>query len=149
MKDKFFQDVVFPRHTSRLVQRLLAALTPFLEEKSNTATRIALEEILHEIFRLALEIKCLVIIGKDLYSIIWPRRDTNFEHRSMASEPADYSDRQRIEIASPRKVIRLPLLPGLRVRAFERQVVDYKGFQSDECPKTEGSVVAQSRVLVN
>jgi hypothetical protein len=148
MEDEHFREVVLNRHATRLAIRLSAALYPLIQSKTRLRVTRDLRKILVQPFRLALDIKCLIMVGKDLYECIWPTRGSPFKERRMIDEPADYAQAGNDKTLDPNPLVRLPILPGLRIYAYERQMVDYNGFRNGCEEVLKGSVVAKARVLI-
>ncbi|KAF2647603.1 hypothetical protein K491DRAFT_723300 [Lophiostoma macrostomum CBS 122681] len=149
MKDKHFQEVDLPRYAKRLATRLTAALHPVIEEKKRPRVTKELNELLVRPFQLALDIKCLVMVGKDLFECVWPDRGTPFEESCMVDEPANWMRGGKEDgKLNWNRFVKLPSLPGLRVYAYERQMVDYNGFRKGVEEVSQGTVVAKALVYV-
>lgn len=104
---------------------LLAEYKPSIQELEKFKSN------LQGIFRVALNIKILVILSKELYESIWPTRDSIFDTNIMETERSKYSSEEQVGDDRPSSRVRLVLVPGLRMYSHQRAAWDYCGFSQE------------------
>ena len=149
MEDEDFKNFTLARMTSRVVERFLAVLDPFISQNSELATLENLKRLLNGIFSVALDIKIMVMLSSNVYECIWPAPGAAFQSDCMETERSKYCQDEPDGIGGQKLRVRLALVPGLRGYQTEKARVDSVGFKTDdESVAGESSVLAKSVVLL-
>jgi hypothetical protein len=141
-----FQEEFIPRTATKLCERLLSALGPFMKNKKKSEAKLHIR--LKSIFCAALNIKALGMIGKHVFEFIWPAHNSIFELNCMVEESSEGTTCNQAPLKQEAKKVTLALVPGLRIYKYDRKLVDYSGFiTGDEEGLEQPSLVAQAVVV--
>jgi hypothetical protein len=124
--------VFIPRIATRLAERFLIVLQPFISHDTNSETAFLLKQKLELIFHLAMEVKILAMTSRAMYECIWPVPKSAVEGNSMIIERPDSAQASIEMIAQHIPLVRLTLVPGLRIWKYEKRTVDHYGFVRGE-----------------
>ena len=145
-EEQHFQEEFLPRTAAKLSERLLNTLGPFIKNKGESRAKLQIR--LKSIFSGALNIKTLVMIGKNVFEFIWPAHNSIFERNLMVEESPEGTIGNQTPSNQQAKKVMLALVPGLRVYSYNRKLVDYGGFTTgDEEGLEQPSLVAQAVVV--
>jgi hypothetical protein len=123
--------------SSTLTKRLLVALQPLLEQRSDNPSIKNLTTYLNCVMISALKIRSLSLVGTESFESILPPIGASLEEVEM-------------EIEQPRRsadIVRLPLCPGLRAYPKDKSMVQYDGFGSGEHDRRKAKYVVKALVL--
>jgi hypothetical protein len=101
--------------------RLAHALEPFFSKSLNPKAAIEkLQSSLGAVFALAVEVRSRTLLSANHFELIWP----------VAGSAADEAEMELID-SNPiahGKVVKFPVLPGLRAYPKKKTMVQYRGF---------------------
>lgn len=72
IEEEHFKDTVIPHLASPHTIRLLTALKPLIDAMSDPEPHLTLQSPLDQIFRHAIRIRSLSLVGTQVYEVIWP-----------------------------------------------------------------------------
>ncbi|KAH6698422.1 hypothetical protein BKA61DRAFT_583255 [Leptodontidium sp. MPI-SDFR-AT-0119] len=144
-----FQEEFIPRTATKLTERLLGALGPFLKNKNKSDAKLHIR--LKSIFCAALNIKSFRMIGKHVFEFIWPAQNSICDKDCMMEEESsEGTTYDQTSLKTEAKKVVLALVPGLRVFKYDRKLVDYSGFmKGDEEGLEQCCIVAQAVVVAH
>ena len=134
LQDPSMSELLIPNLARSLVRRMMRTLLPLVESRNSSAgnsqnmARDWLEEErrLLEIFKLAIQVKCRLLISTDLYRCIWPLPETNLNMKTMRPEPVSEPS-TRIQ----NRRIKFTILPGLERCTANIRRFTYNRFVKD------------------
>ena len=96
-----------------------------------------------------MEMKILAMISKAMYEYVWPVPKSVFEGDSMTAERPKIAQAPIEVIDQPNSLVKLALVPGLRIWKHEKKMVDYYGFVRGEEDSLEvPEMIAKAVVLM-
>jgi hypothetical protein len=125
-ESQHFREQFLVRTASRFGDRLFRVFSHLIKRKYSRKTM----ERLKAAFQLALEIKILIMMSKDVYEVIWPTTGNDFDDYLMKEEPLETFVASHTHSGSNERKVLIPLVPGLRIYSFERKAVDYFGLKT-------------------
>lgn len=149
-----FQNEIIPRRAEALAMRLSATVEPLfgLQKPLDLWEVDILKEwqrqqpALKKIFVSALKVKTKALVSKGIFEVIFPVPGCEYDPEYTEVEILE-RDNERSELGqSP--IVRLCLVPGLRILAFDRKLVDRNSFRRPSNSSAEpGDNVASPLVV--
>lgn len=127
----YFQKIFLPRAATKLADRLLDVLQSFIKHDKHRPRHRRTRRIkphFESIFQYALAAKSQAMIGKDIFETIWPDHGSAFDSKCMRVKAMKRDRCGRDNSESLPVIVKLPLVPGIRVYRYDRKLVDYCSF---------------------
>jgi hypothetical protein len=105
---------------------------------------------LMDVFEAALHLKTLGIIGQAMYKIVWPAIDSDYDSYTMQKSIPEFPAGNFNTSNDMLKRVIMPLVPGLLICKYERDMVDYGGFTmaTDEIPETRRLTILAHAIVI-
>lgn len=122
-----------------LTSRFLTALQPLFDQCPKYDTSKTLKPLLHDIFKLAIQIRTLCLTGNEDYESVWPLSGSTFDRTEMETKP--------LGTKTVGNIVTLTICPGLRVYPKSKEMVQYRGFGVCQEPETGPKYVIKALTL--
>jgi hypothetical protein len=122
IQDEDFKEETVTRMASRTTKRLLNALRFLAGQQDSDATFQNVESQLESVLSLAVHIRSLSLISSADFELIWPSPGVSFVENGMTTEPSMSMG------AKGAGLVKVPILPGLRIYTLEKAMIRYHGF---------------------